>query len=134
MKRQNKFHFPTKYLLTILTFLCVLMIVLSLFLSWSANDCFTIVFCRLILLLKLCYMREQLKNTLVNMPIQMWRQGSLFPISGELGHGAFLIRPVAATITWKPEQYNIKPLDKMFLNPKISLSHLQAPHGWADQQ
>lgn len=29
MKRQNKFHFPTKYLLTILTFLCVLMIVLS---------------------------------------------------------------------------------------------------------
>ena len=29
MKRQNKFHFPTKYLLAILTFLCVLMIVLS---------------------------------------------------------------------------------------------------------
>lgn len=29
MKRQNNFHFPTKYLLAILTFLCVLMIVLS---------------------------------------------------------------------------------------------------------
>ncbi|MBQ4068979.1 MAG: rod shape-determining protein MreC [Lachnospiraceae bacterium] len=29
MKHQNKFHFPTKYLLAILTFLCVIMIVLS---------------------------------------------------------------------------------------------------------
>lgn len=29
MKRQGKFHFPTKYLLSILTFFCVLLIVLS---------------------------------------------------------------------------------------------------------